>query len=539
MKGICTHAILAALVSVAIVANVSGDDKPVRAWDFGSDALGSVPAGWSIRETNPSKGLATWQVIADPSAPSSPNVIGIVRTQNRGSTFNIATADGTSYKNLDLSVRVKPISGRGDQGGGPVWRCRDENNYYVARFNPLESNFRVYYVKSGRRRQLQSARVHTKPGSWYTVRVTMIGNHIIAYLDGKKLLEATDNTFKDAGMFGLWTKADAATWFDDLHVAVPQKQTASALTLRQTIALPGVKGRIDHLTLDASGKHLFIAALENGSLEVIDLNKGKRTRSIGGLNEPQGILYLPNSKRVVITCGGDGAVHSFDANTLKETSRRDLGDDADNIRWEASTNQLFVGFGDGAIAVLDAESLATRGEIRLAGHPESLQLDTSNGHIYVNVPDARRIAVIDRSKNAVSTHWDLPDVAANYPMALDQTGNRLFAACRKPPRLLVIDTQSGARLATMACVGDADDIFYDSERNRIYVIGGEGFVDVFDGRAGQQKSSVRSAYPRLAHIPTSPGARTALFVPKHGRLYVALPAHKEHEAEVRVFEATH
>ena len=206
------------LVSFATAANAAVNDKKEQAWSFDTDALGPEPAGWSIRQTNPSQAMATWQVAVDPTAPSRSRVMALTETQNYDGTFNMAIADGTSYRDVDLSVRVRAVSGSEDQGGGPVWRCRDENNYYVTRFNPLESNFRVYYVKNGRRKQLQSARIHTEPGTWYTVRVTMIGAQISCYLDGKKLLETTDDTFKDPGMVGLWTKADAVTSFDDLSV---------------------------------------------------------------------------------------------------------------------------------------------------------------------------------------------------------------------------------------------------------------------------------------------------------------------------------
>ena len=149
-----------------------------------------------------------------------PNVMKLVETNNDNGTFNLAMAEGTSYGDLDLSVAVRADLGKEDQGGGPIWRCRDEDNYYICRLNPLEGNFRVYRVLRGRRRQLESANADLASGRWYTVRVIMVGRHITCYLDGKKLLEADDDTFKRAGMVGLWTKADAVTAFDDL-VASP------------------------------------------------------------------------------------------------------------------------------------------------------------------------------------------------------------------------------------------------------------------------------------------------------------------------------
>ncbi len=531
MKSMHIFAIFVIVASVTTGANADVNDEKERVWNFDADAHGAAPEGWSIHQTNPSHSMATWQVAADSTAPSGSQVLALTKTQNVDGTFNMAIAGETSYRNVDLSVHVKAVGGSEDQGGGPVWRCQDENNYYVTRFNPLESNFRLYFVKKGRRKQLQSTRIHTEPGKWYTIRVTMIGDHISAYLDGQKLLEATDDTFEDAGLVGLWTKADAVTRFDDLRVHVTQGHATSLMTLRQTIELPGVTGRIDHLALDAMSNRLFLAALENGTMEVVDLTVGKRIHSIDGLREPQGILYLSKSKRVIVASGGDGTVRSFDTNLFKEITRCDLGSDADNIRWESSTNLLYVGFGNGALGVLEAETLTKQGEIKLGGHPESFQLARFNDHIYVNVPDARQIAIIDRKNNTVMTSWAITAIAENYPMALDEAGKRLFVACRTPPRLLVYDTVSGDRLATAECVGDADDIFYDIKRNRIYVVGGEGFVDVFAGSAS-------STYLRLAHIRTSTGARTGLFVPKRGLLYIAAPAQEKLKAKVLVYQVS-
>ena len=192
--------------------------QPSRVWRFDGDATGKVPSGWRITETKPTKALATWRVIQDESAASPKNGFALTHSENYNGNYNLAIAEKTSFKDIDLTVKVQGDRGEIDQGGGPIWRCRDENNYYICRFNPLEGNYRVYFVKDGRRKQLESVKIETEAGKWYTVRVTMIGDRITCYLDGKKLLEVQDDTFKDAGMVGLWTKADAMTRFDDLAV---------------------------------------------------------------------------------------------------------------------------------------------------------------------------------------------------------------------------------------------------------------------------------------------------------------------------------
>lgn len=198
--------------------NGEGALVAVHTYDFDEVLVGGLPSAWSIRQTNPTTALAKWKVFSDHTAPSPPNVLALSKTENHGSTYNLAIAENTSYQDLELSVVVKAVSGREDQGGGPIWRCGDENNYYICRLNPLEENVRVYFVKDGRRKQLDTAKVEAQAGTWHTVRVTMVGNGIRCYVDGKKLLEITDDTFTDAGMVGLWTKADAATSFDDFRV---------------------------------------------------------------------------------------------------------------------------------------------------------------------------------------------------------------------------------------------------------------------------------------------------------------------------------
>lgn len=235
MRTVSSHVMWIAVLGLALAHMAAGDDTQERAWteveeeedaehrqrtawNFDNDPADKVPSGWSIRETRPTNRLATWRVLADPTAPSEPNVFALTKTENHNGTFNLAIADNRRFKDIDLTVKVKAVTGEEDQGGGPMWRCKDEENYYVCRFNPLEGNFRVYYVKNGRRKQLDSASVRTDPGEWYTVGVRMERNRIACYLDGRKYLEVQDDTFTSDGMIGLWTKADAVTSFDALAV---------------------------------------------------------------------------------------------------------------------------------------------------------------------------------------------------------------------------------------------------------------------------------------------------------------------------------
>ncbi len=187
--------------------------------DFEDVSVGGLPAGWKIEATGRQSPLATWQVQEDKSAPSGTKVLALSKTNhNSGGTFNLCWTDGISFKDGEIEVSFKAVKGRIDQGGGIIWRVQNRNNYYVARFNPLEDNFRIYYVRDGIRRMIESARVSLQPGKWHTMKITQQGSDYECYLDGHKLLEGNDSHFKQPGGVGLWTKADAVTSFDNFKV---------------------------------------------------------------------------------------------------------------------------------------------------------------------------------------------------------------------------------------------------------------------------------------------------------------------------------
>ena len=189
-----------------------------RAWNFDKDNVGKLPKGWAISQTNAGAISPVWQVVVDPTAPSGSCVLGLVETKSEKRTYNLAIATDMEFTDLDLRLKLKKLTGSIDQGGGPVWRYKDENNYYVCRFNPLENNFRLYHVVNAKRTQIASADVKVAEDGWHEINVRMIGNQIACYLDGVKLLELTDDTLPAGGKVGLWTKADAASEFDDLTV---------------------------------------------------------------------------------------------------------------------------------------------------------------------------------------------------------------------------------------------------------------------------------------------------------------------------------
>jgi YVTN family beta-propeller protein len=299
-----------------------------------------------------------------------------------------------------------------------------------------------------------------------------------------------------------------------------------------TIPLPGVDGRFDHFAVDEKGGRLFVAALGNNTVEVIDTRNGTRAGTIKHLRKPAGVAFVPETNRVAVGCGDDEACVILDAKTLETVGRIEKLPDADNVRYDAADRLLYCGYGEGALAVIDARAARLVKTIELAGHPESFQLETKGPRIFVNIPDARggpQIAVVDRKAGKVIATWKLSDAAANFPMALDEVNHRLLIGCRTPAKVLVLDTETGKTVATADCVGDTDDLFYDAQAKLIYVSGGAGQLTII-------RQQDADHYQPAGTIDTAAGARTSFFVPSAGRLYLAVPHRGNQRAEIQVFE---
>jgi hypothetical protein len=348
-------------------------------------------------------------------------------------------------------------------------------------------------------------------------------------------------------------------------LACPGHFAAAAEPLVQigSIPLKGVEGRLDHLTVDIRSQRLFVSALENHSVEVVDLAKRRRVHRLTGICEPQGLLFLPERNRLLVCSRGDGTCRSFDATNFREGPWIDLGRNADNIRFDPEAQLIYVGSGgEPGTGLLSAIALVSllpesqggqpapphspadflldrprqadpRMEIQLPAHPESFQLDSTRRRLLVNVPDAQTITVLQIGTNRFTqiAAWPVTIGKRNFPMALDAASARLFIACRNPSRLGVYDSGTGNLLSQTPCVGDADDMFFDAKLNRLYVIGGEGFVDVL------QVSHASREPVRLAHLPTVPRARTGLFIPDLGMLTIAVPHTANRPAAVLLFQA--
>src|SRR5438874_2449468 len=258
------------------------------------------------------------------------------------------------------------------------------------------------------------------------------------------------------------------------------KGEEKAFKLKQTISLPGVEGRIDHLALDTPGERLFVCALGNNTAEVLDLRKGERIHSITGLGAPQGLVYVAELNRLFIANDKGGLCNFYDAKSWQLTGTVDFQDDADNVRYDSATKQIYVGFGEGGIGVINATDGKRISSIKLAAHPEAFELEKKGRRIFVNVPNAGQVAVIDRDKGEVIATWKPGGASANFPIALDEASHRLFVGCRNPAKLVVLNPASGATVASLDISGDTDEVFYDAKRHRLYAICGEGYIDVIE-----------------------------------------------------------
>lgn len=305
---------------------------------------------------------------------------------------------------------------------------------------------------------------------------------------------------------------------------------APALVLQAKIPLGNISGRIDHLAYDAARQRLYVAELGNDSVGIVDLNSRRLIRTVTGFDEPQGVAYEPSTDTVYVANGGNGSLQLFRGADFVPVDKIALGADADNVRLDPATHRVYVGYGGGAIAVIDPISRQRIADIPLKGHPESFQLEPSGPRIFVNVPDAGLIQVASRETARSIASWSTAGLRANYPMAIDTPNHRLLAAFRQPARLEGFDMTSGSRLGGIAACSDADDVFVDPKRDRVYIVCGEGSVDTYE--------SAGKAFTRIDEFEISRGSRTGLYLPDVDRLVIAIRASGKEPAAIWVLRPT-
>jgi YVTN family beta-propeller protein len=309
----------------------------------------------------------------------------------------------------------------------------------------------------------------------------------------------------------------AAGWAED----------PAPLVLEAKIPLGAVAGRIDHFAFDPDRQLLFVAELGNDSVGIVDLKERKVLHRITGLSEPQGVAYHPTTTTLYVANAGDGSLRLYQAPAFTLLGNIALGADADNIRLDPWRNRIIVGYGKGGLAVIDPASRRKIADMPLDGHPESFQFDETGSRIFVNVPDAPQIAALDAVSGRKVSILDSAGASANFAMAVDADEHRAMIAFRNPARLVIFETGTGKREASLETCRDADDVFVDARRRRVYVSCGEGVIDVF--------ARVGSGYERIARVPTIAGARTSLFVAATDRLYLGVRASGAEPAAVWVF----
>ncbi len=318
-----------------------------------------------------------------------------------------------------------------------------------------------------------------------------------------------------------------------------QQQKAEPLKLAQTISMPNVKGRIDHMDADVGGERLFVSGLENGSVEIIDLKAGKWKGSIPGFKEPQGVAYDPTLNKLFVASGEEGLVKVFRGDTLELLDSIQVGRDPDRIAFDPRTQLLYVGCGGkvlgkgyGEIVVIDAKIDKHVGDIQIADHPGEILMDQSGGTLYVFVSIASRIQVIKAKNRQILATWP---VSSQRPAdaAFDEATHRLLMATRIPPRMIAMDSNSGKEVANLPTVEGMDGVYFDASLKRLYISGGRGFDA---GYVFVYHQDDPDHYKETARIPTRPGAGTSFWSPELNRYYVAAPAHDREMAAILVFE---
>ena len=300
------------------------------------------------------------------------------------------------------------------------------------------------------------------------------------------------------------------------------------LQLSKKISLPNVKGRIDHLDINVKEQIVYVAALGNNSLEAVDLKNGKVVHSISGLDEPQGVCYVPQKHEIFVANGGNGDGNFFNASSFEKTGTIHLSSDADDVRYDSASSKIYVGYGEGGIAVIDANTHKQIGDIKLPAHPEGFQIDNTSNLILVNVPGKNMIVLIDMKQLKLINKWSSNSPTANFPIAIDAKQHYAFIGYRHPGTMIVLDERTGKQISSNNMVSDVDDLYFDNEKKRIYISGGGGFINVF------QQGGV-NVFKQIANIPTRSGARTSLFIQRLKMFVLAERAESGNQAQLLIY----
>jgi DNA-binding beta-propeller fold protein YncE len=327
-----------------------------------------------------------------------------------------------------------------------------------------------------------------------------------------------------------------------IFASLAHSQEKAPLRLVATIPMPNVKGRMDHLGVDVKGKRLFAAALDNNTLEVIDLKAGMRVHSIPGQSKPQGVFYSTDFKKLFVCNGNDRTCKIYSGGDFKPVDSLSLGTNPNHVGYDPETKYLYVGMNipdskEGALAIIDTRTNQHIGDIKTEARPGGVKIEKSGPRIFVTLSGLPKLGVVDRKKREQITTLPVTGVPSITALAFDETHHRLFCGARNPSLLTVLDTESGNQITQLEGVAGIDDLWYDAEHKRIYASGGResdagtvpGFVYVY-----QQKDA--DHYELIAKIPTRPNSQTSIWVPQLNRYYVSSSSNEKEDAAILVFE---
>ncbi len=306
---------------------------------------------------------------------------------------------------------------------------------------------------------------------------------------------------------------------------------SAEMELVKTIVLKGKPGNLDHLALDAKRQRLFVANKANNTLDIVDLKEGKLREQKPNQTAVQGVAYSPELDRIFVGLGSNGLCNVFSGDTYKTLKTIKFKDDADNVRYNPKTRLVYVAHAENALGVIDARTYALKADIKLPASAEGFQIESKRPRIYLVNPNPSQVVVIDTEKNQVVTTYPMKLAGEGHPLALDEANHRAYVGCRKEPMIIVLDTETGKEISSVAIPDDIDDLFVDAKRKRLYAACSEGFLVVL-------KQTDADHLEVVEKIPTAKGARTCLFDPETSRLYLAVPRQEGKDGpEIRVFQA--
>ena len=415
--------LLVSVIAALSVASTAMAQEPMQ-WSFDDVPVGQLPEGWSVEGTNQRGPVASWVVRTREGAPSRPNVFALTDPKDGASaTFNLSWTDRVRFADGVVEVKVHANSGREDQGGGPIWRVQDKDNYYIVRWNPLENNFRLYLVKDGDRKMLKSANVEADAAAWHTVRIEHTGDDILCAFDDEVLLRARDQTFQTPGGVGLWTKADAATAFDDLIV-----------TPRAASARPDLP--------EGSAVRAYLTNFGGDGVSVVEPYTGEFVGHIKTGRKPHGVVIAPDGRAVYVSNEGDGTVSVVDPATNAVTASIEVGESPNQLEVSADGRHLFVTLhGPGALAVVDVEARRVARVVPIGRTPHIALRSPDGSRIYATSEGEMKVVAIDaRTFDVVA---EIPLLAFPRVLAVTPDGRRLYQTIRWLNGALVIDLAQG------------------------------------------------------------------------------------------------